>query len=228
MVQGFPWCLNEAKSIGIGSLVAKILCKKHNSDLSEVDDAAIYLFKVFREGIRLQQARGALRNPQEWAVPFGIDWTVRRFVIDGPRLERWFLKTLVNLSFGRQWIIGQGSGPPGWPSKELVEIAFGRRRFPKEAGLHIMAHPGQQIDSHDRVNITPMSQGDNLVAGRFNFRGYSFFLNLLPGKLFPKLGESDLLYRETTINWNVSGFLSHAILFKGWAPDDLGNSTHAS
>lgn len=216
MVQGFPWCRNEPKSIGLGSLVAKILCRKHNSDLSEVDDAAIHCFNVFREGIRLQQTRGVLQNPQKWAVPFGINWNVRRFVIDGPRLERWFLKTLINLSFGGEWIIGPGSHAPGTPSTELVEIAFGRREFQPQAGLFIAAHRGQQIDSHDRVNITPMTDGNNLVAGRFNFRGYTFFLNLLPGPLLPKLGQSDLLYRETTINWDVSGCLSHVIVLNGW------------
>jgi hypothetical protein len=67
----------------------------------------------------------------------------------------------------------------------------------------------------DRVNITPMTDGNNLVAGKYNFRGYRFFLNLL-AKEFDMLGTSHLLHRETTLNCRVQARLSHVIVIKGW------------
>jgi hypothetical protein len=167
MVQGFPWCLNEPKSIGLSNLVAKILCKKHNSDLSDLDSAALDAFNIFREAIRLNDVRGRIKKPALW--------NVQRFVVDGPLLERWFLKTLINISFGKDWTIGPGTHAAGTPSRELVEIAFGLRKFENSGGLYIAAEAGEQIDSMDRVNITPITEGNNLVAGKFNFRGYRFF-----------------------------------------------------
>src|SRR5690242_8484631 len=60
MVQGFKWCLDQAKSIGLSNLVAKILCKNHNSGLSDLDAAALAAFNAFREAIRLNQVREKL------------------------------------------------------------------------------------------------------------------------------------------------------------------------
>jgi hypothetical protein len=94
-VQGFPWCLDTAKKIGLASLVANILCKKHNNALNELDTAASDAFKVFREAVHLNHVRQKLKRQPAW--------NVKRFTIDGPRLERWFLKTLINISFGGQW-----------------------------------------------------------------------------------------------------------------------------
>ena len=208
MVQGFPWCSTEPKKIGLSSLVAKILCEKHNNGLSELDTAALDSFNVFRECIRLNNVRGKLKRPPMW--------NVKRLTIDGPRLERWFLKTLINLSFGGAWTIGRGTHPVGTVAQELVEVAFGIRQFQDGAGLYVSARTGENIDSFDRVGMTPLSYGHHLCAGRFNFRGFTFFLNLIPHK-FEADGEANLLYRDVTHKWNVQGRLSHVISIKGWA-----------
>ena len=207
IVQGFSWCLKEPKAIGLGSLVAKILCEKHNNDLGELDSAAKDSFDVFREAVRLNHVRQKLKRPPIW--------NIRRLTIDGPRLERWFLKTLINLSFGGQWTIGLGSHAAGSVSSSLVKIAFGRREFENGAGMYTIARAGQQMDSMDRVNFTPLTQANNLNAARFNFRGLTFFLNLLPEK-FETHGDSHLLYRNVTHNWEVQGRLSHVVSIKGW------------
>jgi hypothetical protein len=207
MVQGFPWCLREPKKIGIANLVAKILCEKHNNSLSELDTAAVDAFNVFRESVRLNHVRGKLKRPPIW--------NIKRLTIDGPRLERWFLKTLVNLSFGGKWIIGRGTHQVGSVSPELVEVVFGVRRFDNGAGLYTSARTGENIDSFDRVSATPLTYGEHLCAGRFNFRGYTFFLNLLPEK-FHMDGESHLLYQDVTHKCMVQGRLSHVIYLTGW------------
>lgn len=206
MVQGFPWCLNEPKRIGLTNLVAKVLCKKHNSAASELDSVALDAFNVFREAIRIQNVRGKMKRPPQW--------NVKRFEIDGPRLERWFLKTLINLTFRSQWMIGPGS-PAGTPSKEWVESAYGLREFVDGSGLYLAGEVGEQIDSMDRVKIEPMTDGNELVAGRFNFRGYTFFLSLIPEKV-DKFGQSHLLYRQARLDFRVQERLSHVITIRGW------------
>jgi len=45
-------CLKEPKKIGLSNLVAKILCKQHNNDLSDLDAAALNAFAAFCESIR--------------------------------------------------------------------------------------------------------------------------------------------------------------------------------
>jgi hypothetical protein len=207
MVQGFPWCAVTPKKIGLPNLVAKILCKKHNSGLSDVDAAAKDAFDAFRQSVRLNNVRQKLkRQPM---------WNVKRLVIDGPRLERWFLKTLINLSFGSPWVIGLGTHPAGTVSDELVKIAFGLRAFENGAGMYISGRVGEQVDSMDRVGMTPMTLEQNLCAGRFNFRGFTFLLNLTPQR-FHMDGEAQLVYRDVKHNWLVHNRLSHTISFKGW------------
>jgi hypothetical protein len=80
MVQGFPWCLNKPKAIGLASLVAKILCQTHNNALSELDSEAKRAFDVFREAVRLNHVRQQLKRPSMWHV--------KRLTIDGPRLAK--------------------------------------------------------------------------------------------------------------------------------------------
>jgi hypothetical protein len=206
MVQGFQWCLTEPKSIGLTNFVAKILCKKHNNDLCELDSAALEAFNVFRESIRLNNVRGKIEKPSLWNVKY--------LAIDGPRLERWFLKTLINLGVvGKEW--PPGAGYRGISAKDLVEIAFGLRRFENGGGMYIAARAGEQVDSMDRVQFTSMTEGKNLVAGRFNFRGYTFFLNLLPQK-FTMLEQSHLLHQKAKLKCKVQNRLSHVIDINGW------------
>lgn len=90
MVQGLSFCKDEPKEIGLSSLTKKILCTKHNSDLSEIDAAAGVAMNMLREATRLMNIRVErnIRRP-----------TVKRFHIDGVTLERWFLKTFINIAY---------------------------------------------------------------------------------------------------------------------------------
>ena len=47
-VKGLPWCREGHRFIGKSSYTANILCRKHNSDLSPVDDAGSLAFAAFR------------------------------------------------------------------------------------------------------------------------------------------------------------------------------------
>ena len=89
-VEGFSWCKTGPKEVGLSSLTAKILCKKHNSDLSEVDAGGANAFDIFRQ-LRLVANQRQGLPPNSWQVP--------EYRIDGPLLERWLLKTLINISY---------------------------------------------------------------------------------------------------------------------------------
>src|SRR4051794_31716079 len=60
-VEGFHWCKTGPREVGLASLTAKILCKKHNSDLSEVDTGGAEAFNIFRQLRLVANQRQGLR-----------------------------------------------------------------------------------------------------------------------------------------------------------------------
>jgi hypothetical protein len=185
-VSGLHWCKDRPKTVGLAALTGKILCQKHNSELSELDAAVKQAFETFDESMRLFQARSKLQ---------GRRWAIKTFNIDGELLERWFLKTLINLGHGGQWIIGEGPNAAGLPNDELVRIAFGKARFREGAGLYTAAHDGEQVTLRRGLSLIPKTIGNSLLAGMFSLCGYRFFLNLLPERFSEHQG-SHLMYRE--------------------------------
>ena len=103
-VKGLDWCLEEPKEVHIESLTAKILCRDHNSALSELDSEAGRAFNTIREFAQTKTERGKM--------PY-INWAFKQQTIDSRKLERWCLKTLLNFSFGRNLVIGPGPQEPG-------------------------------------------------------------------------------------------------------------------
>ncbi|ADW71613.1 hypothetical protein [Granulicella tundricola] len=174
-VKGLDWCAGEAKTIGIQGLTRNILCEGHNSDLSPLDAVALQTFDSFDSAIKLRDFR------QQYSPK--INWTLRTFDIDGKLLERWFLKTLINITLDKTWIIGTGERELGKPSIELIEIAFGLRGFSPNEGLLVSAHVGYTGDLRQGLSFTPLTEGGNLVAGRFSFACLQFLLNLSPHHL---------------------------------------------
>lgn len=172
MVSGFSWCKDEEKEIGLSSLTAKILCVKHNNDLSDVDIAGAHAFDVLREMTMLSNVREKMK-PRLWRV---VNYT-----IDGSLLERWFLKTLINISLNSEYPIGKMAKIAGQPSESLVKIAFGHQAFTGKSGLYSAAHVGQKINSSDRVIFAPLiKQEEYIIGGLFSFRGSRFILFLDP------------------------------------------------
>ena len=169
-VSGFPWC-KESKRIGLNALTSKILCSKHNNALSPLDQAAIDVFDAFREQSRVANAfpRGS------------IPTAFSRSAIDALRVERWLLKTLVNLAYGNALFISHDGVSPGEPTKELVEIVFGLRKFSGRAGMYVAAKPGITLKSQDTVEFGPLIKDDErILGGLFILRGFHLVLCLTP------------------------------------------------
>jgi len=78
-----PWCQESFKEVGINSLVANILCKKHNEDLSPIDEEIKRFGDCIVEWYQSDPKRGARSKK------------IAR--INGVLLIRWFAKTFCNL-----------------------------------------------------------------------------------------------------------------------------------
>jgi hypothetical protein len=169
-VKGFAWCKNNAKEVGLSSLTSKILCRKHNNDLSIVDSSGSQAFNVFRQ-LKLISNKRAKMLPKTWGVI--------EYEINGKLLERWLLKTLINISLNSGYPIGPASKYPGRPELSLVEISFGLRNFSGKSGLYFVVHTGQMVYSDDTIIFSPLIKENKYIAGGlFSFRGFKLLLSL--------------------------------------------------
>jgi len=188
-VQGLDWCLDKSKEIRIESLTAKILCKDHNAALSELDAVAGRAFDSIRDYV------AATTNRCE--MPY-VNWAPKQFTIDGPRLERWCLKTLLNFSFSRQLVIGPGSHGTGTVPSSLVRIAFGFEEFTNGRGLYTAFRQNETFNLQYHFGYTAKTQGANLTMGSFHLCGFRFYLNLMPvANRYTEIEDSQVFYRQT-------------------------------
>jgi hypothetical protein len=63
-VSGLHWCKDEPKTVGLASLPGKILCRKHNSELSELEDNVKRAFQAIDASMQLHDVRsdGSVRS----------------------------------------------------------------------------------------------------------------------------------------------------------------------
>jgi len=198
-VQGFRWCKDKPKRIGVPSLTANILCRDHNSALSAVDAAGGAAFATLGSAISLATARARVPH---------VDWLLQCFRIDGLMLERWFLKTLINLCLVQDaaptWPDGViRFNPPLW----MVRAAYGIEPLGRPMGLYTVAYVGESTAHRDAVEFGPLfTREDVLVGGVFKFVGYRFVLSLFPGDLPTEL----VLSEDPKSDWRKGQPIYHA------------------
>lgn len=212
-VQGFAWCKNEKKRIGLNSLVANVLCTKHNSALSEVDQAGADAFDVFR---KVQYWQNALQRLPPRAQP------VKRYRVSGPLLERWFMKTLVNLALAApsslRWELGDS--PLSAPPEEVLRACYGLGPLTPYLGLYVAAAVGHEGPSDDSVSFAPLIRYEtHLCGGVFGFRGYQFLLSLVRSKMppmsdfvaLPGWSHAHLQYRLPHFRFEIANRLTQTL-----------------
>ena len=172
LVQGFSWCKDEPKALRVERLVKRILCRRHNGRLSRMESASKRSVQSMMEAFTLFTTRDALRQRR---------WSVKRFDVDMLLLERLCLKTLINLNHVSGWQIGDDPACPQTPTRELVEVAFGLRKFTDAKGLYVPAKAGDNITPKEgAIRFTAVTNGNRLVAGKFLLWGFPFVMSIFP------------------------------------------------
>jgi len=169
-VEGFAWCKDAPNVIGLASATANVLCEHHNSKLSELDAAAGQAIQVLRDSVALDKSR---RRLKVWEVP-----KHERFTIDAARVERWMLKTLLNLVHGPGIAARHGVPAGGMASLEQAELCYGLRPFSGHAGMHFAAHEGLTFSLQDALSFRPAISDGVIVGAWVEFHGLRFILNL--------------------------------------------------
>jgi hypothetical protein len=181
-VMGFPsWCPTERKWIGVENFKKNMLCERHNSTLSPVDEGGIAAFGAFRQA-------AAVHHQRSLNIEAGFRtgrFDVYPYDFDGPLLERWFLKTLINMELAgdQKLVIGPYFDQPV-PACELVEAAYGRSTLSGNRGLYAVASLGASVKMEERIKFTSRvassPHGEFVAAGEFIFFGFTFLLVLVP------------------------------------------------
>jgi hypothetical protein len=217
-VIGFPWCKDSPKKIGIGALTANILCRRHNSLLSPLDSAAKEAFKGLATASQLANGRRRILTRP---------WTPIIIHTNGTLLERWCLKTALNIAYIKRPRLNWGISP-GLPSDrvplELVRAAFGHDPIRRPMGLYALAAVEAPIKLSEEVHIATLLTGPNFLAGvHIRFYGLQFFLYMMQEALGPTLplvgedviewGDRQLLYHLQEVRCNIGAFFSHRVDF---------------
>lgn len=177
-VKGFRWCRDEPRQIGLNSLTVNVLCAHHNNTLTSLDDAAGDAMRVFRESLKTSERNKRL---MPWVLP-----TVKRFRLDAALLERWMLKTSLNIKHGRMLTEGNLDISDVATTVE-AELCFGRRPFEGVAGMYVAYSENMKLNLIDKVEIVTLVDSGDLVGVRFELHGFRFVLNLRSTKPIPPL-----------------------------------------
>lgn len=166
-IGGLPWQTpDEMKNVGIAALTANVLCDRHNSGLSGLDNEAKKLFKAL---VDVDKNRAQLPDDLE---------------VDGPAVERWLLKVVCGLVAGPR--LANGNVRDSWKS-----ILTGSA-WPEGWGLYVAPSAGPQVfatDFYFESKVNPET-GDILCA-YFRLAGVGFHLVL--GR--PDVPEAFGIYR---------------------------------
>jgi hypothetical protein len=154
-----------------------------------------------------------------------IRWAIVKFPIDGRGLERWCVKTLINIHAEGEYRIGKDSEAVGQPSSRLVRIAFGKETFKPRAGLYGLGAIGENIKSGDGFRVMPYVNRENiLVGGLFGIHGYRFLLYLEEEGEAERITMPDFdtgidyqtqtLYPLKCVNFTLGKHISHSFRFE--------------
>lgn len=179
-MSGLPWC-EEPKTVGLASLVAKNLCRDHNSALSPVD----------AEGARFKRAVWDLVAPHTIPIHRSVDARL---------VERWLLKTTINLAL-------QQKNPKRVVTHKLARLAFGLDAHDTGCGFFFVAQVNEQITTGQGLHFeTLVSKTDKDIAlASFRFHGCRFiyaFAHAPPVKNAFRLREWNGRGDRMTMVWN--------------------------
>jgi len=201
-VLGGRWAPSVPKTIGLQAIKANILCATHNSRLSDADSEGGRAFDALRQFVFDQQAvRRGLKEAGTEPIERIIDRTL---------LERWFLKTTINLVTANKsdakWRITGSSARE--PPDDFVRAAFGLSRLAVPMGLYVAPRKGETFLSDDRVVFTEILDERGQIAGAdFRFRGLEFAV-WLSREMLP---ATVAMFRSAKFNWESGGRITHSI-----------------
>lgn len=191
-VFGLSWCRDKPVSIGIESAVAKILCSKHNSELSLFDSEAGKLATFLKGAVMRESSETEIR-------------------LRGDYIEKWAIKTCLNLGYLGNLSVDQPNRID--PPPNLVEYLFQGIPVGDGCGLyfttgHIAAETWEAGLFWNAIRNR--DKPEQVVGMAFTLYGVRFVVSLLPIRAENKIAdlgeirnynfsEAKIFYRPTNI-----------------------------
>jgi hypothetical protein len=136
--------MGERRELSINNLTARILCSRHNSSLSLLDDAA---------GGFLRTIHGSYVDLQRRSVSLKREYVL----ISGEAIERWMLKVALGLFYSR---IAARDGHrliEGYSmSRELAHEGLFAGRWRQNCGLYVHAPFGHVVTTESTLTLAPL------------------------------------------------------------------------
>lgn len=172
LISGMHWqAPGESKVLTSSTLLSRILCKRHNNALSDLDNRIGALFDVLRQ-LKTPMARRDEHRLKELRIHKAF-W--------GQDLERWMLKTyLGNIFSGNSVYLGQKI-PRGTPiPDDQVRALFCPEPWPADWGLYLVAVLGEKWRTLDGVALAFQwdEQAKRLKSFRIEMMGFPFIVYL--------------------------------------------------
>lgn len=161
-IEGTPWAI-EPRSVGPQALTANVLCRRHNTELSPLDQEG----GRFASFLRTAQLDLASSAPTGGAARF-----------DGRLLERWLLKVVFGM-----WASGNltrdGVKLASQPGDDIAAVLMKNAPMPPKWGLHVKPPDAPFITTHTEFELISKSTPEGTVkAGLFKICRLPFSLIL--------------------------------------------------
>lgn len=159
-----------SREVRVSNLVSKMLCDGHNHGSSELDAAGGRFSDALRGFADLAVERKYTR----------LKWVAKRFDVDGPLVERWMMKTAINLMVGyrEDLPIGSEAAEINRPHVELAEMVYGRRPVSSPYGVWYVTPLDGKTGIDDHFNIRHWRNGDVACGTLFTICGFRFAVSL--------------------------------------------------
>jgi hypothetical protein len=204
-VAGVPWLKpGEVRTVGINSLTAKILCKRHNSAFSAVDATASRFFEILTNAnINLATASLSRRK--------------RCYLLNGEDLEMWAAKVLLGLLHSQP----KHSALHGYAvDDDIVKTLITRAKLPPGCGLYLRTGLGDKITyNHKELMVGTITDRNTKRLLGLTLHIESIPLDFWMDNFRVNFAEEirNKLYRPSSITFEGRG-RAHTI-FLSWPPD---------
>jgi hypothetical protein len=208
-ITGAPWLkAGETKTLATKNLTANILCVRHNSAFSNVDIAAIRLFKFINEiSTELSQKSLSRRN--------------KFYVVSGDDLEIWATKAMLGMFYSqpKDTELSQYN-----VNDSVIEEVAKSAHLPKMCGIYLNARLGIPKVHHEReimVGTITLKEQMRLIGLVIDIGGVSFDFLMDPIGI-NTLGAMDTKhYRPAHLMFE--GQRRAHVIFLSWSADHSEN-----
>jgi hypothetical protein len=191
-ISGLPFLAEgETKALPVGSLTAKILCQRHNSALSPLDQEAGRFFQMLTEAMMRTTGKGSGSSRRDL------------WLASGTAVELWMLKVACGLYFSRLGSSQQNRvGDTHSIDMKKVIDALLHGNWDERAGLYFNGDTGTIITTAFHVQAAPLTDDVLMKMGGVRISLLGFICDLVFDTLGTKQGPwSGVIHRPGELSF---------------------------